>query len=478
MSARHLRAARPPLAPTRRSVLSGALSGLMACSTAALAGGCAAPRRTVASGAAPGPSALGSSGPVSLSLWHGLGGQAGTALAAAVDDFNRTNPHGITAQAVYQGSYVDVQAKYIASLRDGSTPALLLSSDTTTGFMHDVGTTTPAQALAEANPDDLDLDDLRPAARNYYTVAGTLVSVPFNTSLPLLYASTSLLERAGVDPASLTTMAGLDTAARAVAEAVPGVRGLVQPMAQGWWFEQVTAAAGEPYVTPGNGRDGREATALSLRGPTQVAALQVLTGLHADGVALDIGTNDPASAQAFTAGQVALMLGSSTAISGLTAAGARDWVALPLPLSGDPSTAGPLIGGASLWVDGASASPATQVAAWKLVTHLTSATTQETFSRASGYAPINLLVDSSPTQQEFLAANPAWQTALEQFNSTPVTGATAGALTGALPAVREQVVAQMQRAYAGAVPLDDAVEAAERAAQPIIDDYREQAAAT
>lgn len=455
--------------PTRRAVTATALAAPLL-----VAAGCSSSQASDAVDA-PGPSALADAGPVTVVLWHGLGGAAGDALTAAVQEFSADNPDRLTVQAVYQGSYEDTLAKYTAALRDGSTPHLLLTSDVTTGFLHDAGQTVSAQSMAAANPDDLDLDDLRAAARNYYSVEGELLSVPFNTSLPLLFVNDALVAAAGVDTASLTTMDGLDAAARAVRTASPDVAGFCHPTAGGWWFEQVTAAAGDLYVTPDNGRTADGATDLSLDGGAQRAALQVLVDLHTDGVALDVGTNGDAAVAAFSSGRVAMMFNSSGAIGSLTATGATGWSALPLPLSGPAATSGPLIGGASLWVDGANHDDAGRLAAWKVVTHLLSPAVQETFSQASGYAPVNVRVDDSPTQQQFLATNPAWATAVEQFDTAVTSTATAGALTGALLSVRGVVVAAMADAYSGARTLDEAVATAHEQAAPLISDYREQA---
>jgi sn-glycerol 3-phosphate transport system substrate-binding protein len=145
-----------------------------------------------------------------------------------------------------------------------------------------------------------------------------------------------------------------------------------------------------------------------------------------------------------------------------------------LPLSGPAASSGPLIGGASLWVDGKHEAAA-QVAAWKVVSHLASASVQERFSQASGYAPVNVQVDDSPTQRAFLAENPAWAVAVEQFATAATSGATAGALTGALPGVRAAVVPAMDKAYGGDETLDTALDEATKAADTVISDYREQA---
>lgn len=449
----------------RRQLLAAAALAMLTV-TAACGGG-----SSTSSGPAPGQSAL-SGAPITISFWHGLGGAAGTALQQEVDRFNASNPDRITARAVFQGSYVDTLAKYTAAVRDNSTPDVLMANDISTGFLHDAGQTVSAADMAAANPTDLRLEDLRPAARAYYSVAGKQLSVPFNTSMPMLYVNDALLARAGVEKASLATVDGLVAAARRVHAALPDVYGFTNPPADGWWYEQLTAAAGAPYCTPDNGRGTQKVEALSLGAPAQHAALAAVTRLYTDGVGLNPGANGDASMSAFTSGKAAMMLSSSGAIGTINASKMTGWSALPLPLAA--VSGGPLLGGASLWVDGPGHDPAHQLAAWKLITFLVSPEAQERFSHASGYAPVNLKVDDSPTQRTFLAQNPAQSAVIDQFTKAPANSATAGCLSGALPAIRAGVVAAMDGAFSGRTPLDAAITQAEAAAAKAIKTYNEQ----
>jgi len=453
------------LTNVRRRLLAAAALSLLTV-TAACGGGGA-----TESTPAPGPSAL-TGAPVTISFWHGLGGAAGKALQEEVDRFNASNADHITAAAVFQGNYVDTLAKYTAAVRDGSTPDVLMANDVSTGFLHDAGQTVPAAEMAAANPADLHLDDLRPAARGYYSVGGKLLSVPFNTSMPMLYVNDALLARAGVDKASLSTIDGLVASARQLHTALPDVYGFTNPLADGWWYEQLTAAAGTPYCTPDNGRGARKVEALSLNAPAQHAALAAVTSLYTDGVALNPGGNNEASMSAFTSGKVAMMLSSSGGIGTINASGMTGYSALPLPLAA--ATGGPLLGGASLWVDGPGHDPAHQLAAWKLLTFLDSPQAQERFSHASGFAPVNAKVDDSPTQQAYLARNPAQAAVIDQFTKAPANSATAGCLSGALPTIRAGVVAAMDGAFAGRTPLDTAITQAQDAAATAIKNYNEQ----
>ncbi|MER6009905.1 extracellular solute-binding protein [Streptomyces bluensis] len=428
-----------------------------------------------AAGAAPGPSALAAAkGPVTVTLWHGVGGPAGEALQAEIDAFNEANRGKIVVKASFQGSYADAIAKYTSAIRSGGTPSIMVSNDITTGYLRDAKQTVSAQAMAAANPEDLDLDKLRPAARNYYTANGELLAVPLNTSMPLLYVNDKLLDRARVDRSTLGTLEGVAAAARKIHAEVPDVKGIDQPL-DGWWFEQLTAAAGVPYCTADNGRKNGGATALSLTSEPQRAAIGTMARLYTDGVALDTGADGNAALSAFAAGKTAMMFNSSGAIGGLTQAGMKDYSALPYPLSGSPSTAGAAIGGAAMWVDQAGHSAAEQVASWKVISHLASGSSQERFAKASGYAPINTDVDTSPSWKAFLAKNEPYAVLDKQFANTPATTPTSGCLSGAMQGVRDVVVPQMQQAFSGKTPLDIALKTAEKAATAKIKDYREQA---
>lgn len=412
---------------------------------------------------------------VAVTLWHGLDGVAATSLDKLVAEFNAGHQGKIKASAIYQGKYPDVLAKYSAAIRDKGTPSVLMSYDVSTGYLADAGQTVPAGALATAKPGIVPVDDLRPAARNYYTVKGELLSVPFNTSTPLMYVNTDLLKKAGLpEDAPLDTLADVAAVAKTVAEKVPGVKGIDQPF-DGWWFEQLTAAAGESYCAPDNGRNGTTTTALKLTGPAQSAAIKTMADLYTSGAALDTGVSGGDAIKAFQAGKVAMIFGSSGAAGTVKSGATFAYKAMPYPVSGSKTDSGPIIGGASLWVNGPGHSDAEQTAAWQLIGFLTSAKAQEAFAQQTGYVPVNKQVDASPGWQTFLESNPVMKAAVDQLNGVPVTPATAGCLTGALPNVRTAVVSGMQGAFTGQTPLDDALKSTEAAANTHIAQYRKQA---
>ncbi|MFJ9898259.1 ABC transporter substrate-binding protein [Streptomyces sp. NPDC091280] len=438
--------------------------------------GSSATGSTSAAATAPGPKALADhKGEVTVTLWHGLDTNSAAALDDLLARFNAAHKGRIKATAVYQGSYADALAKYTAAVRDKSTPSVLLSYDVSTGYLADAGQTVSATALNKANPGTVDTSSLRPAAAGYYSADGKLLAVPFNTSTPLLYVNTALLRKAGL-PADtpLNTLAEVAAAARTVHAKLPGVKGLDQPF-DGWWTEQLTAAAGQTYCTPGNGRGGKGTTALTLTAPAQKAAIKTVADLYTSGAALDTGTAGADAVKAFQAGKVAMIFGSSGAADTVTSGADFTVTAHPYPLSAPKASAGPVIGGAALWVNGPGHSSAEQVASWQLIGFLTSASAQREFAEKTGYLPINRKVDTDSSWKSFLTKNPIVKTAVTQLDGTPAVPATAGCLTGALPQIRTDVVSALQSAFSGRTPLDTALKNAQTAADNDIAQYRKQA---
>lgn len=455
-----------------RKIIASAVVGILGVSLAACSGEGPASERAFAG---PGPDALASAeGVTTVTFWHGLGGTIGEEMDSLIAEFNAENEGSIKVEASYQGSYADLLAKYSAGLRDDSTPTVLLASDVASGYLNDVQRSVAPATMAAANPDDLDLGDIRTAARNYYSSDGQMIAVPFAMSTPVLWVNTDLLDAAGIDPETdLSTIEDLATAVSKIKEAT-GTAGLVFPM-DGWWFEQMTAAAGDVYCTPDNGRGSEGgATAVSLTEPNQVAAFQSLLDIYTDGAGLDVGTDFFAALNAFNAGQAAIMLNSSGSASGIAAGDVPfGYEAVPFPMSATSDDSGTVIGGTALWL-GSNATDAEKVAGWKFISYLASADTQEKFSSITGYIPVNTAVDDMAERQAYLADNPSAQVFVDQINNTPEVSATAGCLSGAMTTIRSAVVSQMQSAFAGTISLDEALAQAEQDANDAVDQYREQ----
>ena len=454
--------ARTPLVVTA----AGLLVALTACSSPSGSGS--------AGSSAPGPSALADAqGVTEVSVWHGLGGANGEAFQAAVDDFNSENEGTIAVTATYQGVYADLLAKYNAAIRSDSVPTVLLGGDIATGFLTDVGQSIPAADMAAANPDDLVLGDLAEQATNYYTFDGVQQAVPMNVSTPMLWVNRDVLAQAGVDESDLTTLDDVVAAARTITDET-GIAGYSM-QADDWYIEQLTATAGQDFCLPANGRGDEPATEITIDSGLAKENITKIADLYRSGVAVDGAPDGSAAISAFQAGKVGMIVMSSGILGALKSGEPFDYEALPFPTSGPAGESGPVIGGSGLWLS-ASATPAEQVAGWKFETYLTSPEAQETFSHATGYVPINTKTADSPSQKEFLQANPLAQTFADQLSGTPVVSASAGCVSGAMTAVKAENISQIVAAFTGQKTVDEALDAAAESAKAAFADYQEQLA--
>ncbi|MGO4586624.1 extracellular solute-binding protein [Arthrobacter sp. 2RAF6] len=453
--------------------LTVALTAVVIASLAACGSSSTGETTTSSKSSAPGPSALAdASGITKISIWHGLGAANGTAFQKAIDDFNAGNQGKIQVTATYQGVYADLLAKYNASIRSKSIPTIVLAGDIATGFLTDVKQSIPAADMAKANPDDLKLDDLAKQATNYYTVNGVQQAVPMNVSTPMLWVNRDILKQAGItDNASLATLDGVVAAAKTIKDKT-GVSGFSM-QADDWYIEQLVATAGQDFCAPGNGRTGSPATGITINTGLAKTNITKIADLYRSGVAVDGAPDGSAAISAFQAGKVGMIMMSSGILGALKKGAPFNYEALPYPTSGPTGKSGPVIGGSALWLS-ATATPAEQVAGWKLETYLTSPQTQETFSHATGYVPINVKTSDSPTQKEFLAANPNSQAFVNQLGSTPVVSSAAGCVSGAMTSIKSSNIGQLQAAFSGQKSVEEALDAAAAAATEAIKKYKDQ----
>ena len=166
------------------------------------------------------------------------------------------------------GKYDDAIAKYKASIQSKSTPDVVQVYDIGTRFMIDAGQAVPMQDFIDR--DKVDMSDLQPNIAGYYSVDKKLYSMPFNTSMPVLYINQKLFKEAGLDPAKPpTTLAEIRTAAEKLSKKNGGPADYGFGAAiYGWLLEQFIAQNGEEYCDQGNGRDGK-ATKVNFDGDDQ-----------------------------------------------------------------------------------------------------------------------------------------------------------------------------------------------------------------
>jgi sn-glycerol 3-phosphate transport system substrate-binding protein len=408
-------------------------------------------------------------GVTTVSFWHSMDGANGEALTALVEDFNAANEGKIAVEAVFQGNYDDTITKYKASVQSGSTPALVQVYDIGTRFMIDSQQVVPMQDFIDR--DDYDVSDLQPNIAGYYSVDDKLWSMPFNTSMPVLYYNKTLFAQAGLDPENPPkTLAEVRTAAEQLSKAGGGPAEFGFGAAiYGWLLEQLIASNGDEYCNQENGRSAK-ATEVLFDSPAAVEMVTWWQQMVADGLAANTGRDTKAAQNAFKAGQVAMVLESTGQVKGFqeAAQGAFDLGVGYYPKL-EENSSGPIIGGASLWIGGEGHSAAEQEAAWRFVQFLAEPQSQASWHTGTGYFPISRGALELPEDKAWREQYPQFDVAVQQLADTELTTATQGCLLGVMPQARKAAEDGLEKAILGADPQQAMTEAAEGLTQQIED---------
>ena len=444
------------------------LVGLSACSSAASSGGGGA----AGTGPAPGADALNGAGQVDVTFWHAMTGANGAALTALTNTFNQQNQGRIHVNLAFKNSYDDTLAAYKSSLQGGQLPDLVQMYDVGTRFMIDSKAITPAQSFLDA--DKQGLPDLQPNIAGYYTVDKTLYSMPFNTSMPLIYINKNAFTKAGLDPNKPPRT--LDEI-RADAEKIKktpnsGVQYAFGASLYGWFFEQFVARSGQTLCDADNGRTGRVNTT-ALVSDENVALLGWWQKMVADGLAAKLDSDTTNGDNAFTAGTTAMTLESTGSLGDFIkgSAGRFSVGTGPYPSIAPNPPGGPIIGGASLWIIGKGKSPAQQRASWEFAKFLGSESSQVAWHTATGYFPTSRAALDDPKDKQWVAQRPQFQTAITELQNTALTPASQGCSVGVMPQVRKDVENAMQSVVLQGADPRTALTAAKTAADKQIADY-------
>lgn len=434
--------------PARRIALVGATLSL----TLALAS-CSAAAASGLATHAPAADALSvAKGVTTVSFWHSMDGTNGQTLDALVAKFNAAHRGKIAVKPVFEGDYDTAITKYKAAVQSHSTPELAQVYDIGSRFMMDSAQTVPMQAFIDR--DKWDTSDLQPNIAGYYTVDGVQASMPFNTSMPVLYYNKSLFAKAGLDPEKPPRTLDEVTAAADKLSKVhggPAAFGFNAAI-YGWFLEQEIAANGDLFCGPDNGRGPKRATSFTFDNPGAVKFVQWWKNLIDSGVAGNTGRNTSDASDAFKTGTVGMTLESTGSLTGMqqaATAGGFDLGVGYYPRL-NQNAAGPIIGGASLWIDGPGHTAAEQEAAWQFVKFLAEPASQATWHTGTGYFPISTSALKQPADVAWRAQHPQFDVAVRQLADTKLSPATQGCSAGIMPQARKAVEDGLEKALLGA----------------------------
>ncbi|MFV0299966.1 MAG: extracellular solute-binding protein, partial [Paracoccus sp. (in: a-proteobacteria)] len=216
-------------------------------------------------------SAMAANAQTEIQWWHAMGGELGAKVEEIARNFNETQSDYVVVPS-YKGNYVETMTAAIAAFRAKQQPTVVQVFEVGTGTMIAAkGAIYPVYQLMADNSEPFDPASYLPAVAGYYTdTDGNMLSMPFNSSTPIMYYNKTVFEKAGLDPnAPPKTWAEMEEASKKIVESGAATCGFTT----GWvsWIqtENLSAWHNQPIGTLENGFGGLDAR-LTVNGPAQV----------------------------------------------------------------------------------------------------------------------------------------------------------------------------------------------------------------
>jgi sn-glycerol 3-phosphate transport system substrate-binding protein len=399
--------------------------------------------------------------PVEIQWWHAMTSVNGDRINKIAADFNASQSR-YKVVPVFKGSYAETMAAAIAAYRAGHAPAIVQVFEVGTATMMAAkGAIRPVYQLMADVGEKFDPKAYLPAVTGYYSTAdGKMLSLPFNSSTPVVYWNKEEFKKAGLDP-DKPPKTWPETFADAKKLRAAGVPcGFTSAWVSWVQVENFSAWHNIPLATEANGLEGPGA-ALEFNNPTVVRHIANLAAAQKD-KSFDYSGRTVQPEPRFISGDCAIMQDSSAAY-GMFKQGAKfDFGVTELPyypdVAGAPQNS--IIGGASLWVmAGKSADEYKGVA--QFFTYLSGVPVQEKWHEDTGYLPITMAAYEATKKSGFYDKNPGTEVALIQMTRKPPTGNSRGLRLGNMVQIRDVIAEGLEAAFSGKATskaaLDDAV---------------------
>nr|WP_108853384.1 sn-glycerol-3-phosphate ABC transporter substrate-binding protein UgpB [Defluviimonas aquaemixtae] len=384
-----------------------------------------------------------------IQFWHAFTGRLGELVDEQVKTFNESQSD-YAVVASHKGNYSETLNAGIAAFRAGEQPDILMVFEVGTATMMGAkGAVKPVYQVMEEAGAEFDPDAYIGAVKGYYTSTdGDMLSLPFNSSTPVLWVNRDALTAAGIDPdVDLTTW-------QTVGEVLDQLKaaGHECPLTTAWqsWIhlENLSAYHNVPFATQNNGFAGLD-TELAFNGPVQVQHIQAMGDWAKDGKFIYTGRRNEGGAN-FRAGECALFTESSAGYAGIKAEAEFEFGVRPLPywegVEGAPQNT--IIGGASLWVmEGQTAEEYKGVAAF--LNFLSSPEIQAKWHQDTGYLPITAAAGDLTREQGFYEASPGTEVAVVQMTAKEPTDVSKGIRLGSFDQIRGIIDEELEAVWSG-----------------------------
>ena len=396
---------------------------------------------------------------IEVQWWHAMGGVNGERVNKIAEDFNATQSEYKVVPS-YKGNYTETMTAAIAAFRARKQPHIVQVFEVGTATMMAAeGAVYPVEQMMKEADEPFDKSIYLPAVISYYqTSKGELLSMPFNSSTPVLWYNRDAFKKAGIS-APPKTWQDMKTASEKLVAA-----GYKCGFSFGWqsWvmIENYSAWHDLAMGSKENGFAGTD-TSFSFNNDQVKARVASIADWSKDKL-FTYGGRRGDSLSMYTNGECGMWMNSSAYYGSIKKQAKFDFGQTMLPLDTDVASKpqNSIIGGATLWVlKGHEKNHYKGVA--KFMTYLSSPDVQSWWHQETGYVPITTPAYELSRKQGFYDANPGTDTAIKQLSLNQPTANSRGVRFGNFVQVRDVINEEMEAIWNGSKTasqgLDDAV---------------------
>ena len=375
--------------------------------------------------------------PLTITFWYSLSGTAGEYIKTVVDNYNASQDK-IFVDAQYQGTYTDSLLKFKGTPANALPDVYQINAETT-AFLAQSGLIIPVQDYMDA--ENYDNSAMRPIVASYYSFNDKLYCMPVSCSIICVNYNADIFEKAGIDPASIKTVADMFAAGDKCVEMGLCTYGCTMEN-DGWSFEQCMSMQLAAIVDADNGRTGLPTRSVLKDSDAALKAL----AFHQEFCSAEHKNLKLSSSSEwyneFLGGNAAMMIGSTACLMAADVAANGEWdneqLAFPKLSEEDAGSVTP--GGNALWIS-ATGDEARQAAAWDFIKFCMKAENVGLLASQTGYLPMTDDGAQLEVYQAVIAKHPTvadMNACLANANPD-----ARGAVIGVFDALREIVVAEI-----------------------------------
>lgn len=322
---------------------------------------------------------------IEVTYWHNRPQQDQELLQSMLDDFNQSNPYGITAHAEIAGSgYPDVYNKVNAAIQAGQPPELSVAYQNQAAFYRAEGAVIDLNPFIKSSKYGLSQDDLKDYFQAFLDsdqnpqFSGEHLGFPTQRSMDVMYENTDWLKQLGYESAPRDWKTWEDAACKAS-----------DGQSKYGWAVQHDASTFAALVFGHGGQMlSTDGTAYVFNSQAGVDSLAMMQRMFKNKCAVEVPTSERNGEQnRFGAGNALFVFGSSSGLpfyqQAVSSGGNFQWSIDMPPVSGEQAIN---LYGASISVY--KTTPEKELAAWLVLKYLGEKPQTTKWATSTGYLPV------------------------------------------------------------------------------------------